>query len=422
MQALRKKVSRALCSLVAPMATVVKNGALCRLLLAWAASALASWGCQIAFVLGAYRAGGAPAVGLVVAARLVPGALAAPFAALLADRYRLRALMAASDLARAAVLVVSLAAFAAHASAFLLAALAALLSLCGSVFRPAEAALTPTLARDEAELVAANAAASIIDGASGFVGPALAGIVLALGGTAAVVLAAAAALAGSALLLTSIPEAERPSRPSERLPAPLSGFALVARDSDLRRVFSLYGAVCISFGGLTVLGPLAAIRLLGLGDAGVGYVNAAFGAGALTGGFIAASLAGRRPAVMFSLGVGLFGAPLALLPLLPTAALALPLLALVGIANALVDVTAFTLIQRAAPEQALARVFGLLAAVTAAGIAAGAAAAPLSVAGLGLRGALVLFGGLLPVAALALTLRPGSSSEGTAPAPAVSAG
>lgn len=401
MRRLRSTLSNGLRSLAAPMAALAGNGALCRLLLAWAASALASWGCQIAFVLAAYRAGGAPAVGLVVAARLIPGALAAPFAALLADRYRLRALMAASDLARAVVLVGSLGAFAAHASALLLAGLAAVLSLCGSVFRPAEAALTPTLARDEGELIAANAAASIIDGASGFVGPALAGAVLALAGQAAVVLVAATALGLSALLLASIPQAERPARTRERRTAPLAGLTLVARDARLRRLFSLYGAVCVSFGALTVLGPLTAIRLLGLGDAGVGYVNAAFGVGALTGGFLAASLAARSPAVMFSLGVGLFGTPLALVPLLPTARLVLPLLALVGMANALVDVTAFTLIQRAAPEQALARVFGLLAALTAAGISAGAAAAPLAVGQLGLRGALVLFGAALPLAAVA---------------------
>ena len=60
------------------------------------------------------------------------------------------------------------------------------------------------------------------------------------------------------------------------------------------------------------------------------------------------------------LGVVLWGVPLALIGILPNYALALVLLAIVGIGNSVLDVAFFTLIQRTVPDEVLARVFGVI--------------------------------------------------------------
>jgi len=72
----------------------------------------------------------------------------------------------------------------------------------------------------------------------------------------------------------------------------------------------------------------------------------------------------------------------------------------IGVGNALVDVTAFTLIARMAPHGVLARVFGVLESLGAFALGAGALLAPLLIALLGVTRALVAVGVIAPVACL----------------------
>jgi len=73
------------------------------------------------------------------------------------------------------------------------------------------------------------------------------------------------------------------------------------------------------------------------------------------------------------------------------------LLGVVGIGNTLVDVSGMTLLQRAAPEDVLARVFGVLESLLLVTPALGAVVAPLLLNWLGTRGALIVAGALLPL-------------------------
>jgi MFS family permease len=90
--------------------------------------------------------------------------------------------------------------------------------------------------------------------------------------------------------------------------------------------------------------------------------------------------------------------------LVPNAAVALLAMAVVGVGNALLDVSGFTLIQRLGADRSLGRVFGVLFTFGIACGGLGSLAAPVLVSALGLRPVLVLIGALLP--ALALVLRP----------------
>jgi len=122
-------------------------------------------------------------------------------------------------------------------------------------------------------------------------------------------------------------------------------------------------------------------------------LGTAMGAGGLVGGFVALMLARRnRLAFDFGIGVMLWAAPLLLVAAWPTMAAALTAMALIGIANSLVDVNAFTILQRLAPDEVLGRVFGALESAIIGGMAVGALLMPLLINTIGLRGGLVVIG------------------------------
>jgi MFS family permease len=89
--------------------------------------------------------------------------------------------------------------------------------------------------------------------------------------------------------------------------------------------------------------------------------------------------------------------PIALVAVWPNQVFALVLLGIVGIGNTLVDVSGMTLMQRAAPDEVIARVFGVLESLLLLTVGLGALVAPLLVNWLGDRGALIVAGALLPI-------------------------
>jgi MFS family permease len=88
---------------------------------------------------------------------------------------------------------------------------------------------------------------------------------------------------------------------------------------------------------------------------------------------------------------------MAVMGLLPEYAVALLMAAVIGIGNALVDVTVFTLVARMVPDFVLARVFGALESLGALAVAIGSLVAPLLVETIGARGALVAVGLVAPI-------------------------
>ncbi len=78
---------------------------------------------------------------------------------------------------------------------------------------------------------------------------------------------------------------------------------------------------------------------------------------------------------------------------------------MLGLGNTLTDVNALTLLQRNAPDEVLARVFGVLQSALVATMGLGAMLAPLLIALVGIRTALVAFGLLLPALAAAVWLQ-----------------
>jgi len=158
-------------------------------------------------------------------------------------------------------------------------------------------------------------------------------------------------------------------------------------------------------GALNVLIVVSALRLLELGEEGVGFLNSAVGIGGLVGALVSAALIGRRLTSNFLVGILLWGLPIALIGLFPEPVPALLFLALVGLGNTLVDVSAFTLLQRTVPDEVLARVFGAVQGLWVGTIGIGAIVAPVLIAALGIRGALIVTGAFLPILATLLRRR-----------------
>jgi MFS family permease len=382
---------------------VFRNRGLRRVELAWAGSVTGDWAYAVALGVFAYHAGGAAAVGLVGLIRFVPAAVAAPFAALLADRRPRQRVMLAADLLRSASLAGAAAVVLGGGPPAAVYALTALVSVVATAFQPAQAALLPSLARKPEELTAANVASSTIESVGSFAGPALGGLLVAATDAGVVFAVTSGTFLWSALLVAGI-EVDAPPRlgaESGLAREALAGFRAIALDGRLRLLVGLYAAQTLVAGALNVLIVVSALDLLDLGESGVGFLNSAVGVGGLAGAALALGLVGRRR-LASGLGAGLllWGLPIVLMGLIASPAAALACLAAVGVGNTIVDVAGLTMLQRAVPDEVLARVFGVLESLVVATIGLGAVLAPVLVAGLGTRGALVATGAVLPVLAV----------------------
>jgi MFS family permease len=407
---------------VAAFASVWRNANLRWLELAWACSIVGHYAFLIAVSVYAYGVGGEKAVGLLFLVRLIPSALVAPFAGMLGDRYPRERVLLFTNVTR--IVLVGLAALAVFADAtpWIVYALSIAATMANTPFRSSQAALTPSLARTPEELTAANAVASGIESIAIFAGPALAGVLLAVASTGLAFTITASLIVVSAALLTLI-SVEREDRPKRELDAStiaaerLAGFTTLARNRSLGVMVLLLTAQMAMFGAVQVFIVVTAIDLLDLGDGGVGYLNAAIGVGAFIGAVSALTLTGaKRLSPAFLTGLVATGVPLVVLGLWQEVGVAVLVFAVMGIGNSFVDVSGLTLVQRAVPDEVLARVFGVIQMLWLAAMGVGAAVAPALIAWLGIDTAIVATGLFLPalVAVFGVTV---TRIDARAPAP-----
>ena len=383
--------------------SVYGNRGLRRLQLAWAGAIIGGWAYVISLAVFAYREHGAYAVGALAVARWVTAGLAAPLAGIAGDRYPRVRVLVASNVVRCAAIAGAGVAVLADVSPFVVYALAVLAALAGTVFGPSESALIPTLARSPEELTAANVSASTIDSVGTFMGPALGGFLLAATSPEIAFFVAAGLVAWSAVGVSGVEEGPRAPRDEDEgaLRSGLAGFRTLLGDSRLRLIAGLLAAYTLLDGALDVLIVVLALETLDLGDSGVGFLNSTAGIGGLLGIVVAAGLVGRKGlASPIGMGMAFWGVPILLIGLWPNRASALALLAAVGAATTIVGVAGDTLMQRAVPEDVLARVFGVLDSLMLVSIAIGAALAPILVDLIGMRGTLIAVGAILPLLAL----------------------
>jgi len=395
-------VERATAALVG-LREVLRNENLRRVELAWGAAIAAEWAHFVAFGIFAYDEGGAVAVGIAGVVRMLPAAIAAPFAASLGDRFRRERFLLANALLGCVALVASTVAFLAG-SVVLVFAFAAFVGLACTLVRPALQALLPSLARTPEELIASNGATSTLEGLGTLIGPLVAGVLVSLVDVGLAFAVGALAFLVAAALLARVKVEGRirvtagAGETTVRLL--LGGFRAVARRPKPRLVIGLVLAQTFVRGCLNVLIVVAAFRVLDAGAGAVGYMTAAIGVGGLLGAVGAVTLEPRRLAKTFGFALAFWGIPIVLLASWPVLAVALGALAVVGAANSVEDVAMFTLIQRIVPDELLTRVLGVLWGLAMGGVALGSLAAPALVSVIGPRPAFVAVGAILPLLTL----------------------
>ena len=391
---------------------VLGNRSIRRIEIAWTAGTAADWALLVVLLVVAYDAGGTLAAGILGAVRVVPAIIAAPFAATLVERYRGDRMLTAINLVRAAGAAATALVVATEVPVEATYALAAVVAGAGSLVRPIQTALLPAFARTPRELVAANVASSTGEGIGTFLGPLLAGLLVAATGSTAASLLIAAAFAGAAAAATGISF----ERAEDARGGVGADHASRFRLADAPRVLRRYPHAALLIGNFVVqvfvrgmlitLIVVASIELLDMGDTGVGLLNAAIGLGGLLGALGALGLGGgKHLARACMIALACWGLPLILIGAIPVAGLALAALFVVGVSNAVLDITGFTLVQRGVRNEDRVVMFAVMEGLFGIGLLLGSLAAPLLVALVGVRMGFVVAGAILPLIAL-LTWRP----------------
>jgi MFS family permease len=365
------------------------NRPLIRLLLGEFISGIGDWLYIVAIFVVIYReSGDAALVGAFGAVRLLPYVILSVPAGFVADRFDRRLVLLVSDLYRATLMVGMAVLIATGGPTLLIAALAILAASGSAFFYPAMGAYLPALARDEQQLGPANSAWASIQNFSFIVGPAIAGIALALGGVLIAFILNALSFVFIAMILWSLP----PSRAGQAVattaaPAPDEEVAETVEAPSTTpqpaetplRLRPLAGLTLIQLmagflgGGLQVLTVILAIDVLKAGEQANGYLNAAIGIGGLIGGIGAGALVLRQrlgaPLLVGAVVTGVGTIALGAATTLPVALVAFAVLA----AGALViDVVGMTVFQRLVPDELRGRGIGILMAVSTLTGAAGA--------------------------------------------------
>jgi MFS family permease len=327
-----------------------------------AQSALGNGAAYIALVVVAYeRFHSAWAISLILVADLVPAGLLGPILGAAADRWSRRGCLIASDVLRGAAFL-GIGLVDGYPATFGLALLA---GLGTGLFNPASLAAIPSLVQSE-RLPAATALYGALTDLGFILGPALAALLLLLGGPEVILFANAATFAVSALVLAQLRFGAAPAVEDELaerhglLREARDGLAAIASMVGIRAVVIASGAMLLAAGLFNVAELPFAKEELDAGPAGFGALTAIYGLG-----FVGGSLSGSRggePAVLkrrFLGGLALVGAGFVGCAVAPVFAAAVLAFAVAGVGNGLLLVYERLLIQTTVEDAVMARVFGV---------------------------------------------------------------
>lgn len=370
---------------------------------------LANWSETVgAVAVISAQSGSAALLALVQTASTLPAvavALPAGAAADLVDRRKLLVALVASMCASMVLLAAAVESDIASPAVVL--ALTFAMGCAIAVAIPAFASLIPDLVpRDD--LAAAVTLNGISINLARALGPAIAGVVLALTTASVLFALLAAALGAMALLLLATPRAAG-SPPSERddgwAAAMRAGVRFARSSAELRAVLARGFAFVVPASALWAMLPAVAVHRLDLEPAGFGGVLAALGGGAVLGAQILPWLRARLGLDrLVSLGTCYGALNLVLLSAIDNTVLAVASLVVAGAAWIAVLSSLNTAAQLAAPAWVRGRALSINQLVFAAGMAAGSAAWGIIAEAAGLAAALVAAGGVL-VASLAAARR-----------------
>lgn len=392
-------------------------------LIAEALSAIGSWATIVAiwgYAAYEYDAN-AGDIALFGIAFSLPGVVLGPLTGAVIDRLGPKTTLA---VAKVIGVVASLALLAAE-SFEALALLSALHGVASALSHPAIQSMPPRLVDDQ-HLARTNALVSLTDELAIVLGPAAAGIGIALFGFRGAFVFDAATYALGLVVLPLVRLRPVHHEPGEdatpvRFRDALEGWKLIARTPILRRVVSCTFAVHLLYGAALLAEPLYVRDVLGRSESVFAALQVAFGVCLVAGGIMAAKLGERLASFGFVvLGVGGSGAAAMVYLGTPFVVVAFVGVGVWGAFTAMISGPSRTLLQRSSPSRAHGRV---LSADFVSGSGAellGVATAGFLVGTFGVQWAIGGLGAGVVVAAILLFLgdrRERAGAEPTAPDP-----
>lgn len=387
---------------IAAIRRVAGNPDMRRALLGWMLGWAGEWAWLVALLVYAFGAGGLAVVGLVGLARTLPAAILAPALSSLADRGPRHRVLLTIHVGRSLLLGSATAVVAVGGPPLAVYLIAALDALLAVLHRPTHMALLPALARSPQQLVGANVASATVEAVGILSGPAIGAALIATDVVPLTFAGPAMLFAVAAISVAGLQPASGASVPETGTSRSLlRGIQALRAHPHAALILGLFAGQTTVRGILGVLIVAGAVGMFGMGEEGVGLLNAAIGAGGLLGAISAMSVVGRsRMGRPFLIGLALWGAPILVAGLVPAAVVALLAMAALGAGNALLDVSGFTLLQRTVPNAYRGSVFGILEALVMLTVGLGSLVGPLLVQLLGAQGAWIAAGCLLPVLAV----------------------
>jgi MFS family permease len=343
-------------------------------------------------------------LGFLGAARAVPVLLLSPLAGVVADTLpRRRVLMATNATMALAALLLALLATSHRLEMVGLVLISALNSAANAFDSPTRQSWVPLLV-DRRYVGNAVGLNSVAFNAPAVLGPAIAGgLIIWVGVAGSFYVNAVLTLAVIAAVILM-----KPSPPSQRQPEPLfhsmrQGIVFIARHPILRWIVLAFFVTALFTRPYSQLVPAFVVNVLHAGAHGLGLAVSAIGAGGFGGALVTAYFAQRERRSRLWLQAGLaMSCGVLVLGIVPTLALALPLLFAIGVGTMTLLGTTNTLIQTLAPDDVRGRALAVYTMIAIGVVPAGSLLDGAIAAALGVHAMFVLAGALCAAVFLAI--------------------
>lgn len=365
-------------------------------MIAFGLANMAEWGFMAALSVYAFEIGGTFAVGLL-GTRMLAGAISA---AIIAPRFEgVRGVLAAISLGRM-LLLVSASTLAVAGFGFgLVLTLVVMDAILAAGYRPSHQRLLPAFAKSPTELMQAVAGTSATKTVGQAVGAVIGGLAVGWISPAKVMLSIALLMAGPLICSMAVIRVAGTRRAGAQPPfrTALAAFPSVLHDSKAWPLVAASVLRTMVRGVWSALLVVVALRLLDVGNAGVGLLQAAAGLGAVLAIPITAAQIGiRRLAPPCRIAFSLAGFAIAGMGETHVAVAGLALICIWGLAMSVADATSMSLLHRLFHPDALSRAVGVMESLKLVSEGIGALLAPALVYLVGVGNALVITGLSLP--------------------------
>ena len=313
-------------------------------------------------------------VGVVAFAQFAPAVVFGPLFGVLADRFDRRAAsLLINSMSILNMLLMGLLAQLGQIDITVLAMLSLMQGTLDGAHMPVRMSVVPNLV-DKSQLQSAIAITSISFNVSRFVGPALAGVVIAGSGVAAAFVlngVSYLSLIAAMIVVRLKPATERPHRPRHVWHEMGEGVRYVLSHPRIRALLVIIAVASLFGRGVLEMMPAFADEVYQRGSAALAILTSAIGAGAIVSGLVLSRGAGWLDAQVIRWAVIAGGLLIALLGLLDQFWVAVGVVVLLGIILSLCGIGSQILIQTLVEDEVRGRVSSLWGTITFGGTALG---------------------------------------------------